>query len=164
MDTEDETMIRRTALTLLALSPLLLAAASLREDPKPEGLERLRWMAGHWAHEEKGVAAEEAWLAPRAGLMLGLHRDVHVGREKLLSFEYLRIEERDDTLVYVATPGGGESTEFTLESAEEHSVLFTNPEHDFPKRIRYWRTDDELHARVEGDGDRALEWTWKLQP
>lgn len=45
-------------------------------------------------------------------------------------------------------------------------MLFANPEHDFPKEIRYELTKDGLHARVSGEADgkeQAEEWTWKRQ-
>jgi hypothetical protein len=44
-------------------------------------------------------------------------------------------------------------------------VVFENAEHDFPRRIIYWISDDKsLHAKVEGTlgGKPASEeWTWR---
>jgi hypothetical protein len=39
--------------------------------------------------------------------------------------------------------------------------VFSDPAHDFPKRILYWLDEaGALHARVEGDAAMAEEWTW----
>jgi len=44
-----------------------------------------------------------------------------------------------------------------------NSVVFENPEHDFPQRILYRLDGGMLHARIEGvvDGEPlSSEWTW----
>ena len=80
-------------------------------------------------------------------------------------FEYLRIEQRKDGIVYVASPGGRPPTDFPLADFGQDFALFANPEHDFPKEIRYELTKTgDLHARVSGDAggkEQAEEWTWK---
>ena len=84
------------------------------------------------------------------------------------AFEYLRIEERKDGLVFVASPSGKGATDFPLADFGADFVQFENPTHDFPKRIRYERTKSgDLHARVSGDpgdAEQAQEWTWKRAP
>jgi hypothetical protein len=39
--------------------------------------------------------------------------------------------------------------------------VFANPDHDFPKRIVYERSEDELTARAEGDDGNVLTFRWK---
>ena len=119
-------------------------------------------MTGHWASEHGGTRTEEVWLAPGGGLMLAMNRTTP--KSGRAAFEFLRIEERKDQLVYVASPGGRGATEFPLADIGENFVLFENPEHDFPKQIRYeLAKDGTLHARVSGDGGHGEEWTWKKQ-
>ena len=62
----------------------------------------------------------------------------------MFAFEYLRIVERDGSLVYIAQPGGKTATEFVLTEISPTRAVFENPRHDYPKRITY-----ELSA--EGD-------------
>lgn len=125
-------------------------------------LEDLAWLAGHWSSKEGGATAEEYWLPPAGGLMLGLHRDVFASGKAF--FEYLRIESRDDSVFYMASPGGKPPTPFKLVEAAPGKAVFANPEHDFPKRISYWVDHGgALHARVEGDPsqpDQCSEWVW----
>ncbi len=158
--------MKRIHLALLAL-PLFFAFVSAQEADRaeaPKTIADLAWMAGHWSGTTDGIEGEEAWLAPKAGIMLGLHRDVATKKERLLSFEYLRIEQRKSAIIYVASPSGGSSTEFSLIESGDNSATFENPEHDFPKRILYRRTKDTLHARIEGDNGESMEWKWELQP
>jgi len=105
----------------------------------------------------------ECWSAPRGGLMLGWNRSVRAdGRG---AFEFLRIADTADGVVYFASPGGREATPFRLAEAADRSVVFENPEHDFPQRILYrLGTDGVLHARVEATADgalRHLEWSFR---
>lgn len=42
---------------------------------------------------------------------------------------------------------------FKLTEKKEHGVTFENPEHNFPKKIKYWlQKPGRLHAQIEGDG------------
>lgn len=118
------------------------------------------WISGWWAGDIDGVRMEEVWTTPANGLMVGMHRDVLGGK---VAFEFLRIEQRDGSLVYKAMPGGRPATDFPLKSATDKKIIFENPKHDFPRRIIYWREGDKLCARVEGtmQGKEAGEqWCW----
>jgi hypothetical protein len=117
----------------------------------------LSWMTGHWASTVDSVEMEELWSSPGGGMMLGLHRDIS---KKRTSFEFIRIEETKDGIVYLAQPGGRPPTPFKLTESTANRVVFANPEHDFPKRIIYWLHEGQLCARVEGDGESAEQWCW----
>jgi hypothetical protein len=148
---------------ILALSILTLSAGG--SAPQTPDLEKLAWMTGSWRSERGGTSREEWWTAPRGGLMLGLHRDVRPSGDAF--FEYLRIEETEDGLVYVASPGGRPPTPFPLVNLEPGKAVFSNPKHDYPQRILYWLEDDELHARIEGDtpmGTESSEWAYRKVP
>ncbi len=125
-------------------------------------LESLTWMAGHWRNAD----SEELWLAPAGGLMLGLNRQLRANRPA--AFEYLRIEARDDGgLVLLASPAAGAGTPFRLTTLGPQRAVFTNPGHDFPKLLSYWREGATLRARADGieNGQRReLEFTWTLAP
>lgn len=138
-------------LLILLLLTLPLAA----QTPK---LESLAWMAGHWSATDGGETSEELWLPPAGGMMLGVHRDAKGDRG---SFEFLRIAVQDGKVVYLAQPSGRPPTAFTLVESTKERAVFTNPQHDFPKRILYWKKGLQLCARVEGEkSDEGMEWCW----
>ncbi|MEM7246199.1 MAG: DUF6265 family protein [Acidobacteriota bacterium] len=157
-------MSRTRALVAL----LLLATPVVTAQPPPKSgtgatcrLEHLAWLSGHWRREKGQRVSEELWMPPAGGLMLGVHRDLQPNGTAF--FEYLRIEERKGRLVYVASPRGQGTTEFTLVECGPRSVVFENPTHDFPRRIRYWSDGDILWARIEGvrgDQPASAEWSW----
>jgi hypothetical protein len=89
---------------------------------------------------------------------VNLKRSMADGRTAIA--EDLRIEQRDDAVYYVARPRGQGETAFRRVESGAGRVVFENPDHDFPKRIMYWRDGDRLHARIEG-GSRTLSLQWR---
>ena len=142
---------------ILGLSLSVASGGDLRP------LQGMAFLAGHWFGTAGQVEMEEVWTAPKGGVMLGLHRDVAPGKPAF--FEYLRIEERGEAVVYVASPRGAGATDFVLVSLDEGEVVFENLDHDFPQRIIYQREGNRLMARIEGEVDGKLEsseWVWEL--
>ena len=140
-------MIRMRRLLLL----LFIAAPLFAFDAK---LDDLSFMAGHWS----GDGIEEVWLAPKNGLMTGMNRTI--SSKGRASFEFFRIAETPDGIVYLTQPGGRPATPFKLIALENQRATFANPEHDFPKRIIYFKKDAQLCARIEGDDGKGEEWCW----
>jgi hypothetical protein len=158
--------MRRWTLVLLLLVVGLAGAVALDAADVPAArasIADLGWMAGSWAGNEGKTQMDEHWTAPKGGAMLGLHRDVVGG--KMVSFEFLRIEETPGGLAYLSMPQGRPVTAFPLAKLEGKRVVFENPTHDFPQRIIYWlEADGSLAARIEGTQEgkgESAEWRWK---
>jgi Domain of unknown function (DUF6265) len=134
---------------------LMIACTSVTADEHPD----LIWLAGAWCSQDSDQSIEEHWLTERGGLMLGVNRTVTA---RGASFEFLRIEFTGKAARFVAQPGGAPPTRFDLVSAAPNSVTFANPQHDFPKRIRYARDGEFLTARVDNGHDdaNAQEFKW----
>ena len=135
----------------LAMSTGLPAVAA------DESIDDMAWLAGAWSAESEGSSLEEHWISPAGGMMLGTSRFIVDG--KVVTFEFLRIEERSDGIVYVAQPNGRPGTEFRLTRSDDGQVVFENPEHDHPKIFRYLKTSDgRLRIEIEGDeGESVFE-------
>lgn len=145
-------------LLLLLLPALVLAqnttpAAKKGKGDKPAPspqLDKLAWLAGSWRMERAGRLVEEQWMAPAAGVMLGMSRTVAKGR--VVEHEFMQIREGPGgTLFFVAAPSGQKEAAFQLLALEENGVIFENREHDFPQRILYTRqADGTVLAAIEG--------------
>lgn len=137
-------------------------AEASRDDP---ALRSVAWLAGAWEHvAADGAVIEEFWTAPRNGSMLGLSRTLADGAMR--EFEYLRIALHDGKVYYLAAPGGRHPpTRFELVDQSPSVLIFENARHDFPRRILYERSDDELRVRLEGEErgeSRSIEWTYRF--
>ena len=125
-----------------------------------QSLSDFAWLAG--SRSMKGnVLVEERWTEPASNMMLGLSRTVR--GDKVVEFEFLRIESRADGLYYVAQPGGRPPTEFKLSRWDGTEAIFENPQHDFPKRVIYRKQPDNVvWAKVDGGvGTKGPEFTFR---
>jgi hypothetical protein len=147
---------------LIALAVAALLFSTANQAPKAS-LNDLAWLAGSWAGSASGIDMEEHWTAPKGNSMIGMHRDV--GKGRTLSFEFLRIEQQGDQLVYLSMPNGkSPATPFPLKETSANRVVFENATHDFPQRIIYWKDGNDLCARIEGmlNGKAGSEeWRWR---
>ncbi len=120
----------------------------------------LHWLAGAWCAESERYTSEEHWLPERGGLMLAVSGTI---TKRGTEFEFLRIEyDPNQGARYIAQPSGGPATAFEMVDATADSVTFANPQHDFPKRIRYTRTGNTLTARIDdGEDNNARSFVWE---
>jgi hypothetical protein len=134
-----------------APAPASTASAPATAAPSPAAsIESLSWMAGAWTGKMGRAGIEEHWIPPAGKMMMAVSRTV-VG-DRTVAFEFLRIEQRPDAIVYVAQPGGRPPTEFRLTASTTTSATFENPQHDHPKLIRYTKEGaSTLIAEIEGD-------------
>jgi hypothetical protein len=146
------------------LTSLALLIATLPAAEKPLSLSGLQWLSGSWKLEANGKLIEEHWTKPAGGTMIGMSRTVANG--KTVAFEFLRIEQRGDNVVYVAQPQGAPPTEFPLVQSTASELAFANPQHDFPQRIRYRRNQDgSVTARIEdASGKKGVDFNYVRFP
>ena len=112
-------------------------------------IESFATLAGCWERNERGSLINEMWMKPAGTSMIGSGRTVKNG--KTTDFEFLRIEQREDAIYYVAKPRtNAQETAFKLKTWSANDFVFENPEHDFPQRILYKMNGNSLVARIEG--------------
>src|SRR5262249_48936380 len=144
-----------------ALVVALTLSAALAHAAPPSAA-RLSWMTGRWTGIQDGLQMEETWTTADGGALLGMHKDVKDGR--MVSFEFLRIDQTPAGPAYLASPMPRPPVPFAVVTLEERRVIFANDKHDFPQRILYWLDDKgALHARIEGTRNgktKGEEWTW----
>ena len=145
-------MLRRSLIAVLLVAP---APASAQEAAMPG------WLAGCWEQIEGDRWTDECWTYPRGGIQLGSGRS---GRgDALRSWESMQIVRGGDgKLSFWASPGGAPRVQFPLVSQGPREVVFANPAHDYPQRIRYWREGELLQAEVAlADGSQAEGFTFR---
>ena len=133
---------------LMAVLLAVVATPALAGD----GIARLAWLSNCWAADGGEAGSGEQWTTPAGGQMLGMARTVQDDTTR--AFEFMRIVERDDGLVFIAQPNGAAPVEFNATDIGDAHVVFENPENDFPQRVLYRLTAPGLlHARIEGATD-----------
>ncbi len=155
----------------LVLTPVLLSAAEPKKPakaPPPPAINKLAWLAGHWHLEKSGRVVDEQWMAPAAGVMLGMARTVVKG--KVVEHEFIQIREGPGgDLFYVAQRSGQKEAAFQIKSLTDTEVVFDNPQQDFPQRITYTlKADGSLLAALEGPDPagqgKRIEFSYQRMP
>ena len=139
-----------------------LALLLMGQAPAPARIADLGWMSGRWESvSASGRWTEESWSAPRGGIMLGYSRTG--AGDTLREFELLRLQAGADGVpAYLAQPGGRPPVAFRLVAHGAGSATFENGQHDFPQRIRYVRTGNDMVATISLlDGSNAMSWTFR---
>lgn len=136
----------------LAAAAVSISVFSVSGQEKKPGVDTLNWMTGCWEMNNKGRITTERWSKATSNLILGTSQTVKDG--KSVAFEYLRIMDNGQGMVYVAKPSSAkEETSFMALKTGDKEVVFENLKHDFPQRIIYKLTKaDALSARIEGTG------------
>ena len=114
-------------------------------------LNALGWLAGCWIGRSGRNEFREHWMRPAGGLMMGMGRTTSGG--KAVAYEAMRIElDGAGVPVFTAKPSGKPEASFTSMQYDATGIVFENPAHDFPQRIKYQlKPDGSLDARIEGN-------------
>ncbi len=123
-------------------------------------LSPLEWMGGTWVMEKGGKITEEHWRPIQGSFILGSSHTFDAKQSYF--FEYLRIVSHQEKITYFAMPAGRNETAFEMARSDDRSVDFENPNHDYPQRIRYEKTDEGMTATISLlDGKRATKFEFK---
>jgi hypothetical protein len=140
---------------------ILFVAFFATAQNKVTSLTDARWLTGCWKQTGSARSVTEYWLAPEAGTMLGVSRTVSGG--KTVEYEFLLLRSTDTGLEYVAKPSGQPEAVFKASRVSPTELVFENPSHDFPTRIRYAKLDGGLLATIDGviqGTPRAVEFRY----
>jgi hypothetical protein len=97
----------------------------------------------------KGLLITEQWMKPAGTSILGIGRTVKNGATT--GFEYMRIEQTQDGMVFISKPKENpEETVFRLIRSTPSEFVFENAAHDFPQRVIYRIEGVKLTGRIEG--------------
>lgn len=125
-------------LIALLLIPMLASGAHTAQSG-------LNWLAGCWVSADK--SSQEVWVVESDNSLIGFA--VALGVEEVVFYEVLSIKQNADSLwTYSAHPSGQAPTSFLAVETGESSVVFSNPNHDYPQEIRYRRNGSRLYATI----------------
>jgi hypothetical protein len=121
-------------------------------------LSDIGWLAGCWELHDtnRGMLITEMWMKPSGDAMMGVGRTIKSG--KLVDYEFLRIVEDANGLVYISRPSSNkEDTTFKMIKSSAIEIVCENAAHDFPQRIIYKRSGEKMTARIEGTTNGKLK-------
>ena len=144
--------------TFVVIAPLAAQPGSAR-------VEQVAWLTGCWEMTAQQRIVQEQWTKPGGQTMLGVGRTIRDG--KTIEHEFVVITVKDGRLAYEAHPSGQAPATFLSKQLTGTSVVFENPDHDFPQRVGYERRGESLLAWVEGSQNgrtRRIEFPYQRVP
>jgi hypothetical protein len=146
--------MRRRLVLALALS---LGVVSMASADTCRSLTTLTWLLGRWEAVGEKTTVYERWAAVSTETWEG-YGETHKTAERpedrtVLERESLRLVNMGDAIFYLAKVAHNAlPVAFTLVDCGEDHAVFTNPEHDFPRRIEYRLAGNGMDVHVS-DGE-----------
>ena len=141
---------------LLTLSAFILLLNGLSAQPNDAG--RLEWLCGTWQNISTGEF--EQWSRGDDGIdLIGLGFALS-GKDTIINERMMISNENGKSWFIADVPQNQTLVRFEISSSTANEFYCTNPEHDFPKFIRYTLTsEDSLHAEI---GDYATSFQFRF--
>jgi hypothetical protein len=136
------------------VTAMLFGVAADAPSPAPD------WIAGAWSERTGTGWTEEYWTPMRGHIMLGAG---FTGKgDAVRHWEQMRIERgADGKFTFWGSPKGAPAVSFPATKISANEIVFVNPAHDYPQRVRYWRVGKSLMAEISlADGSKANRWTY----
>lgn len=131
----------------------------LKVSEKYQAVEMAYWLIGNWQNKSAKGLLTEVWTKENDSTLVG--QSYFIAGADTLSFENIRLEQRNNILSYVPTvrdQNMGQAVYFTLTSSTDSTLVFENPEHDFPQKISYIKmANDSLVAEVSAVVDGKVK-------
>lgn len=114
------------------------------------------WLVGTW--EENGKQSFEAWKVDKDFLSAESYK-IKDG-DKVVT-EEVKLIKRGNHFYYVPDVAGPqEPIEFKVTSFDKNSFTAENPQHDFPKKIKYEKLDDLHFIATIGDANKTISYAF----
>ena len=115
-------------------------------------IQKLHWLLGEWDKQVKvGQTGYEKWSMGTNGELDGM--DITLAGPDTISFEKIKITDKNGTLYYVVNAPGDTAVAFKITSIKSDEFICENKAHDFPKKIHYVRNGNQLKATISGQGE-----------
>ncbi len=121
-------------------------------------LSKLSWLEGKWerTNTKAGRKGFEVWTKVSSTQWTG--KGVNMTGADTTFVEKLKLVVKDGVPYYVAdVPENKGEVLFKFTEFTPNSFVCENAQHDFPKKIAYYRDGDNLKAVISGDG-KSIEY------
>lgn len=145
------------------LLSIFILSCSQQKGNKPETLEdkielssknnkNFNWLIGNWKrlNNDGEKKTFENWKKEIDNRFIG-HGFVIKGLDTIWQEKMILSKKDSIWALEVETPGNRNLIEFILTEHNSNSFTVENPNHDFPKKIKYWKNKEKPNALVTGN-------------
>ena len=138
---------------LLLISFSLLMHASNAQESNKQKFKKLEWLMAKWVRTNSaaGHSGYEIWSKVSNLKLSG--KGVTIKGNKIVFTENLEFIVKGIDIFYVVTLADEKKPiYFKLTELDDNGFKCENPEHDFPKKITYRRSGNNVKAVISGNG------------
>ncbi|MFM9837126.1 MAG: DUF6265 family protein [Cyclobacteriaceae bacterium] len=111
-------------------------------------VQEFAWLIGTW--KEKSAVSYEEWKLMGNLLQATSYQQDAAGKKKIT--EEIKLIKKDGKFFYVPDVEGEQGPiYFEITHFDKNSFVAENAAHDFPKKITYKKTEDQLQASIQDD-------------
>lgn len=123
-------------------------------------LQKPFFLIGDWErlNNKEGKTTYEFWKSDFSGLGITLQKKDTVFKE------VLNIISKKDTLYLKVEGVNAQPTLFKFTQQTDTSFVAENPKNEFPKKIKYWASNQKLYAKIWNDESFAVDFIFKRIP
>ncbi|SKA43237.1 hypothetical protein SAMN04488128_106146 [Chitinophaga eiseniae] len=132
--------------------------------PTAADFPKLHWLEGTWIKKvsRPGRTGLEQWEQTSAAAMKGI--GVTMKDNDTLFKEGLQLLVKDNALYYVADVAENKGLVwFKITAIAAGGFTCENPAHDFPQKIVYQKTDEQLKVTISGEG-KSIDFFFGKKP
>lgn len=115
-------------------------------------IDKAGWLLGQWQNKTARGVMYERWTKADDSTFHG--KSFYLNGADTVVTETIQIRQRGGILYYVPTvknQNNGQAVSFKLSTISENTLVFENPQHDFPQKISYTLLNKEsLLAEIAG--------------
>lgn len=138
---------------LLIISLLVSMHVGYAQESNKQKFKKLEWLTGKWirTNSSAGQSGYETWNKVSDLKLSG--KGITLKGKEVVFTEHLELIVKGNDIFYVVTVSGEKMpVYFKLTAIDANGFSCENPEHDFPKKITYSRSGNQVKAVISGDG------------
>lgn len=138
---------------LLLISLFLLTHAINAQESNKQKFKKLEWLTGKWirTNSKAGHSGYENWEKVSDLKLNG--KGVTLKGKEIIFTENLELMVKGNDVFYVVTLADEKKPiYFKLTALSDNGFTCENPAHDFPTKITYTRTGNDVKAVISGNG------------
>lgn len=119
-----------------------------------EEITKANWLIGSWEKKDSLGILSESWQTLDDSTFVGQSFYI-TSKNDTVHKETIELMQKGDFLIYSATVQGennGVPTSFQMTESTDSLLVFENPKHDYPQKIRYQlNVDNSIIATISGE-------------
>jgi hypothetical protein len=123
-------------------------------------MKQFSWLQGSWQMQTRRGMIIEKWVPSNDSSYAGESKMIRTDGTEI-PLEKIELVFRKGDYYYIPTvrnQNGQQAVEFKITSYSETGFVSENPQHDFPKRIRYTLVNkDSIHAMIDDGAETPVK-------